>query len=175
MWLKCKQLTLNQWNMIGNIRKLCCYENNLICCGFLISSDRVSQVSAFELKGNVGSQTCLLEFALTVTLAEIIINLLWFTTNFPFISQINRAAENSSALSSDDGFRGSRAAWWPGLSCNFKGHRICVRPKCPWARCRTPTRTEKITLLWFQWWFNGGIISILFVEQHLSQGLLHEM
>lgn len=128
--------------------------------------DTVSQLSAFELKGNVGSQTCLLEFALTVTLAEIIINLLWFTTNFPFIYQINRAAENSSALSSDDGFRGSRAAWWPGLSCNLKGHRICVRPKCPWARCRTPTCTEKIPLLWFQWWLDDGIISILFVEQH---------
>lgn len=166
MRLKCKQLILNQWNMIGNVRKLCCYENNLICCGFLISSDRVSQLSAFELKGNVGSQTCLLEFALTVTLAEIIINLLWFTTNFPFIYQINRAAENSSALSSDDGFRGSRAAWWPGLSCNLKGHRIYVRPKCPWATCRTPTRTEKMPPLWFQWWLDDGIISILFVEQH---------
>lgn len=64
----------------------------------------------------VGSQTCFLEFALPVTLCS--------HHNFPFTSRASRAAQTSSAPFSDDGFCGSRAARWPGLSCNLKGHGI---------------------------------------------------
>lgn len=92
-------------------------KTTLYFVSFWTSSDCASQLSASELKGNVGSQTCLLEFALSVPLAESIINLLRFTTDFPFIPQIDGAAVTS-------GLWGSRAAWWPPPSCNLEGHRI---------------------------------------------------
>lgn len=150
-------------------------KNNLICCGFL--DEQRLQVSAFsgsgkhtanELAGKLESQIpVLLEFALTVTRAQIIINFQWFTTEFPFISQINRATGSSSALPSDAGLWRSRAAGWPGLQRGCRviwkvtGLYLSIRPKCPWASCLTTPHPPhphspplpvlwRNTLLWFQ-------------------------
>lgn len=68
-------------------------------------------------------------YPLTVTPASIWICLLWLTTDFPFMSHINRQQQkNSSSVCLDDGFWESWAqtAGWPefwGDCWNLKGHR----------------------------------------------------
>lgn len=84
-----------------------------------------SQLSAWELNWeNVGPPAWLVQFVL----AEMIIELLCWTTNFPLVCRINRAVQNPSLLSADGRFWGNR-----GWKVSLLGSRVTpttVMEKC---------------------------------------------